>query len=74
MSRRWNRALAALVLLAALATTPAAAWSRGRDRHEGRITAPARAWLLDVVERVWRGVVGVWEEEGTSLDPNGTPK
>ena len=71
MSRRWNRALAALVLLAALGTAPAAAWSRGRDRHEGRITAPARAWVLEVVERAWKGLVGVWENGGSVLDPNG---
>ena len=71
MSRRWNRALAALVLLAALGTTPAAAWSRGRDRHEGRITAPARAWILEAVERVWRGLGGTWEQEGLAGDPNG---
>lgn len=71
MSRRWNRALAALVLLAALGTAPAAAWSRGRDRHEGRITAPARSWMLEVVERVWRGLVGTFELGGVSPDPNG---
>ena len=71
MSRRWNRALAALVLLAALGTAPAAAWSRGRDRHEGRITAPGRAWILEVVERAWTGLVGVWENGGSVLDPNG---
>jgi hypothetical protein len=71
MSRRWNRALAALVLLAALGTTPAAAWSRGRDRQEGRITAPARSWMLEVVERVWRGLVGTFELGGVSPDPNG---
>ncbi|HVF60676.1 MAG TPA: hypothetical protein VNJ70_12795 [Thermoanaerobaculia bacterium] len=71
MSRRWNRALAALVLLAALGTAPAAAWSRGRDRHEGRITAPARAWILEAVERVWRGLAGTWEQEGLAGDPNG---
>ena len=73
MSRRWNRALAALVLLAALCTAPAAAWNRGRDRHEGRITAPARAWVLEVVEWAWKGLVGVWEngDGGSVLDPNG---
>lgn len=71
MSRRWHRALAALVLLAALGTAPAAAWNGGRDRHEGRITAPARAWMLEVMERAWRGLVGVWENAGSVLDPNG---
>ena len=71
MSRRWNRAFAALVLLAALGTAPAAAWSRGRDRHEGRITAPGRAWMLEAVERVWRGLAGIWEQEGLAGDPNG---
>lgn len=71
MSRRWNRALAALVLLTALGTAPAAAWNRGRDRHEGRITAPARSWMLEVVERAWRGLVGTFELGGVSPDPNG---
>ncbi len=71
MSRRWNRAFAALVLLAALGTVPAAAWSRGRDRHEGRITAPGRTWMLEAVERVWRGLAGIWEQEGLAGDPNG---
>ena len=71
MFKRWNRALVALVLLAALGTAPAAAWSRGRDRHEGRITAPARAWILEVVEQAWRGLVGVWENAGSVTDPNG---
>ncbi|MGH9362475.1 MAG: hypothetical protein ACRD2T_11210 [Thermoanaerobaculia bacterium] len=72
MSRKGTRIVVALALLAALATAPAAAWG-GRDRHrdEARIAPSPRTWMMEAVERLWTGLVGIWEGEGASPDPNG---
>jgi hypothetical protein len=82
MSRRWSRGLTVVVLLSAVALSPSVVQARQLDRrpvpavaHEtARPSGPERTWMIEVLERLWRGLVGVWEGEGVISDPDGAPK
>ncbi|HEX5760699.1 MAG TPA: hypothetical protein VF121_16040 [Thermoanaerobaculia bacterium] len=70
MSRRWNRTLVSLALLAILATAPAAAARSGRpDRNQERFTPLVR--MMEFLDAVRDRLIGVWEMNGLVGDPNG---
>lgn len=73
MSRRWNRVLVGLILLAALATAPAAAWTWNFEREEARRERPVYTRFVEALEKLLTGLTGIWEQEGLAGDPNGTP-
>ncbi len=82
MAQRWSQAPIVVALLCALVLFPMAAsasWDGDPELAEpitlgpARPGAPVRIWMTEILDRVWRGVVAVWEQEGVISDPNGAP-
>lgn len=72
-SRIWKRTLP-VVLAAALALLPgvASAGMLGRDAEPTLGLAGLRG-PAELFMRLWGAIVGVWEQAGATIDPNGVP-
>lgn len=73
-SKRMSRiAQAALILTLCLAPAVAQADVRSGERGKSKPAASRVQGGGGVFQAIWHGLVGLFEKEGASIDPNGQP-
>ncbi|HYX25542.1 MAG TPA: hypothetical protein VFC23_15430 [Thermoanaerobaculia bacterium] len=71
-----NASRGVMVLVVVLFLVPAVAQAGGRGLSKGASTKPVASRVHEqggVLQSLWHGLVGLFEKNGASIDPNGQP-
>ena len=72
-SKRMSRAAVALIVTLCLSPAVAQAGIRTVERGKSKPAASRIQERDGVILALWRGLVGLFEKNGNSIDPNGQP-